>query len=213
MNMKTITHKSVVETEIACSEDNKHTYEVVKRYKDTVGETAYIVLLYPTRTSDNIWSDDSTLNHLAAHMRELGLNEIRIVNLFSTVVAGKMSAKGLQVDEDNLKYIENIMRNKSFSDYKFIVAWGTSMATSYACQKSKVEIFNMFKKYKPKEKIYQLSTNDDNITVDFAHPLFLGIRAKNKIWELQAVKIKQSMLKLPEQKSNSISVKEKELDY
>ena len=211
--MKTITHKSVVETEIVCSEDNKHTYEVVKRYKDTIGEKAYIVLLYPTRTADNIWSDDSTLNHLAAHMRELGLNEIRIVNLFSTVVAGKMSAKGLQVDEDNLKYIENIMRNKSFSDYKFIVAWGTSMATSYACQKSKVEIFNMFKKYKPKEKIYQLSTNDDNITVDFAHPLFLGIRAKNKIWELEAVKIKQSMLEFPEQKSNLISVKEKELDF
>ena len=211
--MKTITHKSVVETEIVCSEDNKHTYEVVKRYKDTIGEKAYIVLLYPTRTADNIWSDDSTLNHLAAHMRELGLNEIRIVNLFSTVVAGKMSAKGLQVAEDNLKYIENIMRNKSFSDYKFIVAWGTSMATSYACQKSKVEIFNMFKKYKPKEKIYQLSTNDDNITVDFAHPLFLGIRAKNKIWELEAVKIKQSMLEFPEQKSNLISVKEKELDF
>lgn len=211
--MKTITHKSVVETEIVCSEDNKHTYEVVKRYKDTIGEKAYIVLLYPTRTADNIWSDDSTLNHFASHMRELGLNEIRIVNLFSTVVNGKLSAKGLQVDEENLKYIDGLMQDKSFSDFKFVVAWGTSMATSYACQKSKVEVFKMFRMHNPKGKIYQLSTNNDNITVDFAHPLFLGIRAKNKIWELQAVKIKQSMMKLPEQKFNSISVKEKELDF
>ena len=212
--MKTITHKSVVETEIVCSEDNKHTYEVVKRYKDTVGERAYIVLLYPTRTAENIWSDDSTLNHLSSHMRELGLNEIRIINLFSKVVNnGKMSAKGLQVDEENLNYIDGLMQNKSFSDYKFIVAWGTSMATSYACQQSKAEVFRMFKTHSPKGKIYQLYTNDDNIAVDFAHPLFLGIRAKNKIWELQAVKIRQSMLKLPEQKSNPILIKEKELDY
>lgn len=84
--MKTITHKAVIETEIICSEDNKHTYEVIKKFPEIVGEKAYIVLLYPTRTADNIWSDDSTLNHLASHMRELGLNEIRIINLFSKVV-------------------------------------------------------------------------------------------------------------------------------
>lgn len=211
--MKTITHKAVVETEIVCSEDNKHTYEVIKRLKDIVGEKAYIVLLYPTRTADNIWSDDSTLNHLASHMNELGLNEIRIINLFSKVVNGKLRSKGLQIDENNLKYIENLMQNKNFFDFKFIVAWGTSMASSYACQQTKAEVFNMFKKYSPKGRIYQLSTNDDNISVDFAHPLFLGIRAKSSIWQLEEVKIKKNMLKLPEQKSKHISVKEKELDY
>ena len=211
--MKTSTHKSVVETEIVCSEDKKHTYEVVKRLKDIVGEKAYIVLLYPTRTADNIWSDDSTLNHLASHMKELGLNEIRILNLFSTVVNGKLSSKGLQVDENNLKYIDKLMQNEKFSDFKFIVAWGTSMASSYACQQSKAEVFNMFKKYKPKGQIYQLSTDDDNISVDFAHPLYLGIRAKNSIWQVEEAKIKKNMLKLPEQKSKHISVKDKELDY
>lgn len=211
--MKTITHKSVVETEIVCTEDNKHTYEVVKRLKNIVGEKAYIVLLYPTRNADNIYSDDSTLNHLASHMRELGLNEIRIINLFSKVVNRKLSSKGLQIDENNLQYIDSLMQNKNFADFKFIVAWGTSMATSFACQKSKAEVLCLFKKYNPKGKIYQLSTNDDNISVGFAHPLYLGIRAKNSIWELENVKIKQNMLKLPEQKSNLLSVKEKELDF
>lgn len=211
--MKTITHKSVVETEIVCTEDNKHTYEVVKRLKNIVGEKAYIVLLYPTRNADNIYSDDSTLNHLASHMRELGLNEIRIINLFSKVVNGKLSSKGLQIDENNLQYIDSLMQNKNFADFKFIVAWGTSMATSFACQKSKAEVLCLFKKYNPKGKIYQLSTNDDNISVDFAHPLFLGIRAKNSIWKLEEVKIKKNMLNLPEQKLKHISVKEKELDF
>lgn len=211
--MKTITHKMTIETELVCSEDNKHTYEMVKRFPDIVGEKAYIILLYPTRTRNNMYSDDSTLNHLVSHMNELGLNELRIINLFSIVISGKMSSRGLQVDEENLKYIEDIMQQKSFADYKFLVAWGTSMATSYACQKAKAEIFNMFKKYQPKGKIYQLGTNNDNITVDFAHPLFLGIRAKSSIWQLNEVKIKKNMLKLPEQKSKRISVKEKELDY
>lgn len=211
--MKTITHKMTIETELVCSEDNKHTYEMVKRFPDIVGEKAYIILLYPTRTRNNMYSDDSTLNHLVSHMNELGLNELRIINLFSIVISGKMSSRGLQVDEENLKYIEDIMQQKSFADYKFLVAWGTSMATSYACQKAKAEIFNMFKKYQPKGKIYQLGTNNDNITVDFAHPLFLGIRAKSSIWQLDEVKIKKNMLKLPEQKSKRISVKEKELDY
>lgn len=211
--MKTITHKAVIETELVCSEDNKHTYEVVKKLPDIIGEKAYIILLYPTRTVENIFAEDSTLNHLVSHMKEMGLNEIRIINLFSTAVNGKMSAKGLQVDEDNLKYIESIMQNKNFGDHKFIIAWGTSMATSYACQKTKVEIFNMYKKYFPKGRIYQLATNNDNISVDFAHPLYLGIRAKNSIWQLDQIKIKQNMLKLPEQKSKQISVAEKELDY
>lgn len=211
--MKTIKQKAVMETEIVCSEDGKNTYEVVKRFPNIVGEKAYMILLYPTRTADNIYSDDSTLNHLASHMRELGLNELRIINLFSTVVNGKLSAKGLKVDEDNLKYIDSLMQNKNFADYKFIIAWGTSMGTSYSCQMSKAEIFNMFKKYFPKGKIYQLSTNDDNIFVDFAHPLFLGIRAKNSIWKLEEVKIKKIMLRLPEEKSKQIQVKEKELNY
>lgn len=211
--MKTITHKMTIETELVCSEDGKHTYEVVKRFPDIVGEKAYIILLYPTRTRNNMYSDDSTLNHLVSHMNELGLNELRIINLFSNVVNGKMSSRELKPDEDNLKYIEDIMKNKNFADFKFIIAWGTSMATSYACQKAKAEVLCLFKKYNSKSKLYQLGTNNDNIAVDFAHPLYLGIRAKNSIWELENVKIKQNMLKLPEQKSNSPSVKEKELDY
>lgn len=211
--MKTITHKMTIETELVCSEDNKHTYEVVKRFPDIVGEKAYIILLYPTRTRNNMYSDDSTLNHLVSHMNELGLNELRIINLFSIVISGKMSSRGLQVDEENLKYIEDIMQQKSFADLKFIVAWGTSMATSFACQKSKAEVLCLFKKYNSKGKIYQLGTNNDNIAVDFAHPLYLGIRAKSSIWQLEEVKIKKNMLKLPEHKSNSISVEEKELDY
>lgn len=207
--MQAIKYKALVETEIICSENKKHTYEVIKKLKGIDGDKAYIVLLYPTRTLDNIYSEDCTLNHLVSHMNELGLNEIRIINLFSGVVnGGRLSAKNLKVDDDNIKYIEDIMKEKNFKDYKFIVAWGNSMTTSYACQKSKIEILDLLKKYSDNSKVYQLNIKGNNINVDFAHPLYLGIRAKNSIWRLEEQKINQRILKVREIKSNKGTVNE-----
>ena len=98
--MKNITHKVCVETELICSEDGENTYEVIKRLKGVDGETGVIVMLFPTKKGDNIYSDDNTTNFLISHMKDLGLNEIRIINLFSKVSNSRVSARGLQVDTD-----------------------------------------------------------------------------------------------------------------
>ena len=90
------------------------------------------------------------LSVIESHMQELHLKELKIVNLFSKVVSGKMSSRGLEVDEENMKYIETLMSDKNFKNTKFIVAWGNSMASSYACKKSKVNVLNMFKNAVPK---------------------------------------------------------------
>ncbi len=196
--MNTEKIKAVIETEIVCSADGKHTYEVIKRLEGIEGEKGCLISLYPTRDKTNIFSCDSTLNHLVSHMQELGLSELRIINLFSIVVDGKLSAKGLQVDVDNLQYIESIMSDKSFAEYKFIIAWGNSMATSFACQRTKAEVLNIFKKYHPKGKAFHITTSNDTIDVDFAHPLFLGIRASSDKWKLKEIHITSQMLEIPE---------------
>ena len=196
--MNTEKIKAVIETEIVCSPDGKHTYEVIKRLEGVEGEKGCLISLYPTRNETNIFSSDSTLNHLVSHMQEMGLCELRIINLFSMVVDGKLSAKGLQVDVDNLQYIESIMSDKSFAEYKFIIAWGNSMTTSFACQRTKAEVLNIFKKYHPKAKTFHITTSNDTIDVDFAHPLFLGIRANSDKWKLKEIHITPKMLEIPE---------------
>ena len=194
--MKTI--KATITTELITSDDGKHTYEVIKRLEGVEGEKGCLISLYPTRNETNIFSSDSTLNHLVSHMQEMGLCELRIINLFSMVVDGKLSAKGLQVDVDNLQYIESIMSDKSFEGYKFIIAWGNSMATSFACQRTKAEVLNIFKKHNPKAKAFHITTSNDTIDVDFAHPLFLGIRANSDKWKLKDIHITPEMLEIPE---------------
>ena len=194
--MKTI--KATITTELITSDDGKHTYEVIKRLEGVDGEKGCLISLYPTRNEINIFSSDSTLNHLVSHMQEMGLCELRIINLFSMVVDGKLSAKGLQVDVDNLQYIESIMSDKSFESYKFIIAWGNSMATSFACQRTKAEVLNIFKRHNPKAKAFHITTSNDTINVDFAHPLFLGIRANSDKWKLKETHITSEMFEIPE---------------
>ena len=198
--------KSIVETEIITSDDGLHTYELIKRLVGCEGECGYLISLYPTRTAENIFSNDSTLNHLVSHMQELGFNELHIVNLFSKAVA---SQRGLTVDEENMQYIEKLMSGKEFADSKFVVAWGNSMQNSQAVSDSKVRIFNMFLKHCSKCKLYQITTMDRNIEPTPApHPLFLGIRASSSVWGLQEFKIKKpSQAIIGKAKSNSTKAK------
>ena len=90
------------------------------------------------------------------------------------------------------------MSDKSFEGYRFILAYGNSMATSFACQRTKAEILNIFKKYHPKAKAFHITTSNDTIDVDFAHPLFLGIRASSDKWKLKEITITPQMLEIPE---------------
>ena len=188
-----------VETELIASDDGKHTYEVIKRLSGVEGESGYLISLYPTRNETNLFSNDSTLNHIVSHMSELGFNELHLINLFSMVVSTKISSKGLAVDEDNMKYIDKLMKEPDFKKRKFIVAWGNSMVTSKAVQLSKLNVFNLYKKHCPKNRIYQLTTVGRVLESDVApHPLYLGIRAKNTVWGLKEFKITDSITTVKE---------------
>lgn len=178
--------KISVQTELITSNDGKNTYEVIKRLEGCEGECAFIISLYPTRNAENISANDSTLNHLVSHFNDLGLNELHIINLFSKVVNGKMSVRGLEPDKENLKYIDELMADKKFQSSKFIVAWGNSFKSSSAVSKSKAQVLKLFAKHNPKGRIYQLSTAGNKLDSDNSpHPLYVGIRGKNSVWCLK----------------------------
>lgn len=183
--MKTTVHKSCVETELVCSEDGNNTYAIIKRLKGAEGDIGIIVMLFPTRNGDNINSDDNTINHLVSHMKDFNFKEIRIINLFSRVVNSRISSRGLQVDEDNMKFIEEIiLADKDLNKHKFIVAWGNSMESSKAVNESKKKIIEMYLKKIPKGKVEQIVCPQRQIVGGASHPLFLGIRAKTLKWSL-----------------------------
>lgn len=149
------------------------------------GETGIIVMLFPTRNADNMNADDSTLNHIVAHLGDFGFNEVKIINLFSKVVNARISARGLEVDSENMKFIDDvILADKDLNKQKFIFAWGNSMETSKAVNDSKRQIIEMFLNKLPKGKIYQIVCPERDITDGACHPLFLGIRAKTSKWRL-----------------------------
>ena len=113
--MKTI--NTCIETELVCSDNGKNTYCITKRLKGVEGDTGIIVMLFPTRNAENLNSDDSTINHIIAHMGDFGFNEIKIINLFSRVISARPFVKGLVADTENMKFIEdNILDDKNITD-------------------------------------------------------------------------------------------------
>ena len=148
--MKTVTHNSCIETEIICSPDNKNTYCITKRLKGVEGETGIIVMLFPTRNADNMNALMALKSEFLARLHakggeffenDFGFNEVKIINLFSKVVNARISARGLEVDSENMKFIDDvILADKDLNKQKFIVAWGNSMETSKAVNDSKRQI-------------------------------------------------------------------------
>ena len=181
--MKTI--NTSIETELICSDDGKNTYCITKRQNGVEGETGIVIMLFPTRNEKNFSADDSTINHIVAHMGDFGFSEIKIINLFSKVVSARPSSRGLTIDNENMNFIENsILSDKDLKNQKFIVAWGNSMESSAAVTESKKEIIEAYLKRLPKGKIYQIVCPERGIVDGASHPLFLGIRAKTAKWRL-----------------------------
>ena len=177
--------KGTIKTEIVSSDDKKHTYSIKKTIEGAEGKEGIILQINPTITADELHHTDSTTMHIMNHLTELGLCSIQMVNLFSKVCKGKMSTKNLEADIENIKYIESLMKSKTFKDKVFIVAWGSSMEHSRACNQSKQEIIRMFRKYNKNGTIWQINTSRlDTSKYSAVHALFLGIRHKNEKWSL-----------------------------
>ena len=77
------------------SEDGRNTYEIRRKWGDK-GKKSFVVELYPTICTGQCGKMDVSTMHLLNHAEELGWSEIRIVNLYSRVFAGKPTASQLE---------------------------------------------------------------------------------------------------------------------
>ena len=186
--MKTYTSK--LTTTIINSDDGTHNYEVIRTLEDVEGDKAIVLMLYPSFSGQDLFQMDSTAMHMTNHlMKDLQISSVKVINLFSKIVKGsKMSCRDAVVDEENLAYIENIMKQDDFEEYIFIVAWGNSMTKNKAAITAKQRILEMYTQLHPTAKCYQFTCDGlpikGNGTV---HPLYLGIRGASHLkWKLRS---------------------------
>lgn len=80
-----------VKTEILSSKDGNKTFSITKEVEGIEGGQAYFILLYPTRTGENCYVEDSTNSHILEHLTDLGFNSYTVINLFSQVTQSRLS--------------------------------------------------------------------------------------------------------------------------
>lgn len=213
MNLRMQTVNKTVETILVTSDNGECTYSITKRIDGQQKKHMILVMLYPTRTAGNILADDDTMNHIMAHLPELGYDSLTILNLFSKVVKGcRMSTRGIMVDRENLDYIyDQYIRNEEFKGSDWVIAWGNTASTSKVVNESKEELLKTWGKQFPKKKLYQLTANGIETKEGMAtHPLFLGIRCKFGKWVLKEINWKEHITRLENVEKNKKSM-EKEL--
>lgn len=119
------TKREQITTEVVFNGDR--TYEVKRRIEGCKGDKAILIGLYPTIDGDNITKIDSTQLHLINHMKEMGLSEVRIVNLYSEVFERKPAVSQLTYDTENFEYISKAVNEADTGSCKLIIAYGSSL--------------------------------------------------------------------------------------
>ena len=180
------TTKSTITTTLITSEDDKYTYEIRKETGNDKQKVAVIIMLYPGVTSNDINYCDNTTQSIIDHMPDFDVGSVRILNLFSKVCSARMSTRSITIDQDNLRYIESVMKEKNSSDYLWIFAWGSSMSSCKVANQTKRMIFELMEKYLKEGKPQQITVEGLEVKNENAvHPLFLKIRYGNCTWLLE----------------------------
>ena len=101
------------------TDDGKNTYEIRRKWSEK-GKKAIVIELYPTIEVENCGMMDVSTMHLLNHVNDFGWGELRIMNLYATVVANKPSVSQLNCNkavvkkgEARLKQIKRITKNYS----------------------------------------------------------------------------------------------------
>lgn len=170
------------------------TYEIRKCIEGYKGDKAILIGLYPTVNGDNITRLDSTQFHLINHLKDLGLSEVRIMNLYPTVFYKKPSTSELIYDMENLEYITNAINSDNAENYKLIIAYGSSHNNNRTTNTIKKNLLDAIAVSKLKNKVYQISSEFiDTIGTDPTHVLYLGLRHGDEQWNLVPLDIRAEM--------------------
>ena len=183
--MNTVTKTYQVATTVISSKDSQNTYEIKREFDSLVsGKKMLIITLYPTIDKHNAHALDSSWMHIQKHLPDVGIGTVRMIYLFSDIWESKVLASKLEYDEDNISYIESVLKDKVNYD-GVVVAWGTSMEKNKVVSKTKLAILNLLKKYNV-SNVYQLAAEELPVGIESYsafHPLYLGLRSRGG-WSL-----------------------------
>ena len=172
-----------------------HTYEIKKTIEGFKGESAILIGLYPTIDGDNITRIDSTQLHLINHMKELGLCEVRIMNLYPDVFDRKPSTVQLSYDKENFEYIMQAIN--ATEEYKIVIAYGSSHSSNKTTNMVKKNLLEAIGNSKAKDRVYQISSEYiDTMSSDPTHVLYLGLRHGDERWKLVPLDVSAEMAKI-----------------
>lgn len=133
--------------------------------------------LYPTISAEQCEKLDLSAMHLLNHTKELGWDDVHIVNLYSNIFDSKPLASQLKDDIENLSYIEEILERDDIKDYDIVIVWGNSLSTHIGTVKAKIDLLNMLKDKGLLEQVKCIVTENLSVVECYGvHPLYLGLR-------------------------------------
>lgn len=189
-----ITGKMNMEILVVGTEDGKNTYEVRRKWKEK-GKKALVIELYPTITVENCGKMDVSTMHLLNHAEDFRWSELRIVNLYSTVITGKPRLAELK--EDSLPYIEEILEEEDIKSYDIVIAWGNSLSKHQSTTNIKADLFTMLEKKGLGNNVKCISVEGLEGTMGVGiHPLYLGLHYSKVKWQLVKYPLKEMMKEL-----------------
>ncbi len=197
-----------IETTVIGTEDGKETYEVHKRI-DTDGKAAVLIALYPTVSLLNPMTTDNSTNYLMNHINgiELAYNDIRIVNLYSTVCKRKPLAKQLVKSPENMEHIKQIFDTMDRKNTDILIAWGSSLQSHKLTNQIKAEILGLIVEKGLLENVKHIVTDTLDTQKQLGtHCLWLGLRG-NDAWYTVAYPVEKVLAELKSTKQEK-TVKE-----
>ena len=176
------------------TDDGKNTYEIRRKWSEK-GKKAIVIELYPTIEVENCGMMDVSTMHLLNHVNDFGWGELRIMNLYATVVANKPSVS--QLNCNSLAYIEEVLEEKDISTYDIVIAWGNSLSTHQETIKAKIDLLSIFDKKGLGANVKCITVNSVSLKTSFGiHPLYLGLHYSKEKWQLVDFPLKDTLTEL-----------------
>lgn len=178
------------------SDDEKHTYEIIRKVSDS-GKKVLIIELYPTLSISKAQNMDLSTMHLLNHATELGWGDIHIVNLYSTVFESKPTITELATAENSIAYIEDFLDREDIAEYEIVIGWGSALAKHKQTMNLKIDILSILKDRGLDKNVKCLST--ENLVLEESwgvHPLYLGLHYGKETWEVTQYPIEEELEKL-----------------
>lgn len=180
-----------ISTEVVGTADGRYTYEVRKRFTGTdVNKTAVVILLYPTVSLLSPYVCDSSTTYLLNRaVKELGYNDLRIVNIYDKVCKGKPSAKQLVESDENMEYLKQVFTEEKDKDTDVILAWGSTLKQNETTKKVKVAVLKVLKDIIPENRIRQFAASDlDTESLLTPHVLWMGLHC-TEAWYTEPISV------------------------